>query len=51
MNTPVDPDEVAAAQVVVRKYVDEKTNYGQHCRDIAAAVVEAVEAYRGGREI
>jgi hypothetical protein len=50
-----DPGEITVAQIAVRKFGD-ATSYGrfvddQHCHDIAVAVVEAVEAYRGGREI
>lgn len=52
----IDPGEITVAQLAVRKFVDEQTSYGrfvddQHCHDIALAVVDAVESYRGGREI
>ncbi len=55
MTTPIDSGEITIAQFAVRKYVD-GTVYGhlvddQHCQDIAVEVVNAIEAYRSGKEI
>ena len=55
MPAQIDPGEITIAQLAVRQYVD-GTAYGHlvddaHCHDIAVAVVQAVENYRGGKEI
>ena len=56
----VDPDEIAVAQVAVRATVNTFTYDGfnvgsrvtdDQCKELAVAVVAAIESFRGGKTI